>query len=280
MLAIAVLIALVPFALQAKSKPSIQTIKHRPPSKYIIDVPAEKKRSGFKEHMKLGFYTSLYSQYFSKEQPFSKGPVWQPSVTFEAYGAGLNVWSNFVLNNEANQGQFNEVDFTTYYTAHFGNLTIHPYILFEVFPNGNPRSLDYTTTPVIEPDINIQYNIWKFNLFTQFRTRAYPEPLTMYGHFGLGFNQPFANIVTFSASTYLNFGNGNYLTSVYKPMDANIDAIVFTASLPINFIKGFTFTPGINIIVHVLPEIRRAIRQNPNLETTMIWGGLDLAYEF
>lgn len=253
---------------------------HHVPSRHVVEVPETKERKGPAEHLKIGLTSDFRSQYVSKELPDSLGPVWQPSATVELYGAGLNVWANFVLSDEPNQGEFNEIDFTTYYTAHIGNLTIHPYFVFMVFPNGDPASLDYTPGPVIEGDLYVQYTIWKFDLFGRMRARIKEHPGAIYANVGAGFNHLFDCGITLKTSALLNMGNDTYLTWHYGPTDTNIDALAFTLAASWEAWKGFTFKPHINVAVHVIPEIREALRQKPNHNTYIVWGGLDLAYNF
>ncbi|HPQ81864.1 MAG TPA: hypothetical protein PLZ86_09120, partial [bacterium] len=211
--------------------------------------------------------------------PDSRGPVWQPSATAELYGLGLNVWSNFVINDEANQWQFNEVDFTTYYTAHVGNLTIHPYFTFMVFPNGDANSLDYTPAPVIEGNLYVHYNLGDFDLFGRMRARIKQVAGQVYANVGVGYNHAFRSGMTLLASALLNMGNGSYLSSHYGPTDTNIDALAFMLGASWSAC-GVTFKPAVNVAVHVVPEIRRKIRQDPNLDTYLVWGGLDISYDF
>ena len=77
----------------------------------------------FKEHLGFGVYTDIFSRYVWRGLLSSEGAVWQPSISFEAYGVGINVWANFPLIGGPNQGQFNEVDFTLYYHRNFKKLS-------------------------------------------------------------------------------------------------------------------------------------------------------------
>jgi hypothetical protein len=252
---------------------------HRLPSRYLVGVPQGKARKGPAEHLMVEVASSFNSQYVSKELPDSKGPVWQPSASVELYGFGLDVWANFVLNDEPNQGQFNEVDFIPYYTAHMGALTLHPYFMFMVFPNGDKASLDYTPATVVEGDLYVQYDLWKFDLFGKMRARIKGNSGAVYANVGVGFTQPFQSGVALSASALLNMGDEQYLSAQYGPTDTNIDALAFTLAASWEA-GGVKFRPNINAAVHVVPEIRRKIRQDPNLDTYLVWGGLDLSYDF
>lgn len=253
--------------------------RHDLPGRYIAATPPKEKRSGPEEHLLVGFVSSLNSQYVSKELPDSRGPVWQPSATVELYGVGFNVWSNFVLNGEANQGQFNEVDFTTYYTAHIGKLTLHPYVTFMVFPNGDPASLDYTPEPVVEGDLYVQYNLGDVDLFGRMRARIKQVAGQVYANVGVGYNHAFPCGMALLASALINMGDEQYLSAQYGPTDTNIDALAFMLGASWGA-YGVTFKPNVNVAVHIIPEIRNKIRQNPNLDTVFVWGGLDISYNF
>ena len=229
----------------------------------------------------IGFYSDVRSRYMSKELPDSIGPVWQPSATIEAYGFGFNAWGNFVLYDEPNQGEFNEVDLTPYYTLHIGNLTIHPYSLIMLFPNKNPGSLDYTPMTTIEADLYMDYTLWKFTFFTQMRAVVKgTTPGSIYAHVGTSFDHTFNSGITISPSALMSFGNDKFLTSSYQPMGANIDAFSFSLALSWKVGKYITFEPHINYAVHVIPKIRQSLRAMPNHGTYYVWGGLDLSYEF
>ncbi|MBT3181574.1 MAG: hypothetical protein HN337_03580 [Deltaproteobacteria bacterium] len=253
---------------------------HTLPDDYLVAVPKDKPRKGPMEHLMFEIDSDFESLYVSKELRCSRGPVWQASGTVEFYGLGFNVWSNFVLNDEPNQGEFNEVDLTTYYTFHIHDLTIHPYFVFMVFPNGNPASLDYSSESIIEADLYLQYDLWKFDFFGRMRTRLKPNAGSIYAHVGVGFHHDFNDMVTIETSTHLGMGDSKYLTSAYGQRDANVDALAFVVAVPLEVVRGFTLRPHFNAVVHVIPSIRRAIRANPNQKSYLIWGGLDLAYNF
>jgi hypothetical protein len=257
------------------------SMNHTLPDQYIKEVPEGKEREGLQEHIMIGFYSNFRSKYMSKEQPDSKGPVWQPSATIEAYGFGFNVWANFVLNDEANQGEFNEVDFIPYYTAHIGNLTIHPYFMFMVFPNGDPKSLDYTSEPIIEADLHVDYTLWHFNFFGLMRSQVKGTSVgSVYANVGVGYNQPFCKNLTLQTAALINMGNDIYLTSKYGQMGTNIDALAFQIALAWKAWRGLTLKPNIQATVHIVPSIRRRIDNIPNNDNEIVWGGLDVAYEF
>lgn len=256
-------------------------VRHEIPQKYLIHVPPTEKRKGLSEHLSLGIYSNFRSRYVSKELPCSKGPVWQPSATLEAYGFGLNVWSNFVLNDEPNQGEFNEVDFITYYNARIGNLTLHPYVMFMVYPNADPASLDYGAGPMVETDIYLQYDILMFNIFSLVRTRVKRTAGSVYAHVGAGYRHPFDCGITLEASALLSLGNDKFLNGQYGgDIGTNIDTVAGTLGASWTPWKGLSFKPNINAAIHVVPKIRKAISQNPDLKTYIVWGGLDLAYNF
>ncbi len=254
--------------------------RHSPPDDYVIAVPKGNKRKGPMENLMFEVTSDFRSLYVSKELRCSRGPVWQPSATVEFYGFGFNVWSNFVLNDEPNQGEFNEVDITVYYTFHIGDLTIHPYVLFMVYPNANPASLDYSSQSMVEGNLYLQYDIWKFDIFGRMRTRIKANAGSIYAHVGFGFHHDFTDKVTIETSTHLGMGDGRYLTSAYGPRGANIDALALMLAVKWEALKGFTLRPHVNAAIHVVPSIRRSIRQNPNQKLYLIWGGLDLAYNF
>ena len=259
-------------------------LHHEVPTRYINNPAVEgQKRKGLAEHLMLGLYSLFTTKYMSREYPCSIGPVWQPSATIELYKVGFNVWANFVLNNdEANEGQFNEVDLTLYYTATFGSFTAHPAILAFLMPNGDPASLDYSPHPVtLEADLYLSYDIWKFTISSLTRAGFYASTGQVYSNIGLMFTQPILNDFSFMVESHLSFGNGKFLTShAGGPLDTNVDALAGMIGLTYEPVGGLTFQPNVRYAVHVTPSIRRVIRQNPNIQNFTIWGGMDVNYSF
>lgn len=258
-----------------------QSVHQSLPSKYLLEVDPTEKRDTLIENLKIGLYSDFNSRYMSKEMPFSKGPVWQPSVTFELYGLGLNTWANFVLNDEANQGQFNEVDLIPYYNLEIGNFTFHPYSMIMFFPNKNPNSLDYTKKTIIEADFYLKYKLGEFAIFSLTRLQVRGGTAGgAYFNLGLGYSHKFQKGFTLESSIFFNFGNSIYLSSNYGNMSGNVDQIVLMLGASINPRKGLTFKPNIHTGTHIIPKIRKSIKTNPNISNTMVWGGLEVAYEF
>lgn len=282
---ISILIIFLPSSLAAKkdhsAHESISGVKFTRPSKYLITLPEDQERKKFVHHLKLSFFSNFRSRYVSRQYPNSLGPVWQPAGTIELYGLGLNVWANFVLNNEPNQGEFNEVDLTLYYNLKIGDFTIHPYVSGFLYPNGDPASLDYSDEPDMEVSIALKYDFGLVNVFALSRNNVIGSPGSLYGHIGVGYDQPFRSGIALQTSFLLSIANDKFLSGkMGTPVGSNIDTVAFKLGAKWKPWRSLAFNPHVNLAVHVMPEVRRAIRQNPNIKTYIVWGGLDLAYSF
>lgn len=255
-------------------------VHHRIPTEYVIDVPKGEKRRGLSEHLAVGFYSNFRSRYVSREYPCSKGPVWQPSFTIEAYNVGFNVWSNFVLNDEPNQGEFNEVDLSLYYTARIKNLAIHAYIMGFLYPNANPASMDYGSEQQMETDLLLRYEIWQMYLFSLARVGLVNTTGQVYWHLGVGFKHPFTSKFAMDTSALMSIGNSRFLKTHAGYDGTSVDALAWTLGFIWKPWKGLSLQPHFDIAVHVSPTVRKAIEQQNTFNNTIVWGGLDLAYDF
>lgn len=259
----------------------MQNAHHELPTNYLIDEPAGAKRKGVWENLMLSVASAFRSQYISRDLPCSNGAVWQPEGTIELYGAGLNIWSNFVLDKEPNQGQFNEVDFTLYYNIKFGPMTFHPYVMYIVFPHANPESLDYSSEPCVETNFLITIDIWKLSIFDRTRIRVKNPAGTFWSQIGISYYHPIINdVLRLGVSPYFTIVNDNYSKKYFGVEGPNVDAMGFVFSVPYTPIHSLTLKPNMMASWHVTPAIRSSMQNNSGLSTYYIWGGLDVAYSF
>src|SRR5918996_4671142 len=95
------------------------------------DNAIPKKDEGFS----LGFEADFASQYVWRGIALSQGPVLQPSLWLTLGGATFWAWGTFVLNDEPNQGQLNEVDFTFGYGRDVRRFFFNALLYFYLFPH-------------------------------------------------------------------------------------------------------------------------------------------------
>ena len=88
------------------------SIHHRRPALGIAETRESRREKSLADNISLSFISNFRSRYVSHAVADSVGWVWQPSATIEWYGLGFNVWSNFVIEDSADRGTFNEVDLT------------------------------------------------------------------------------------------------------------------------------------------------------------------------
>lgn len=110
----------------------------------IFAQTAEEKEKAEKPNnaWTYGVEADFNSIYIWRSLAWSQGAVMQPSIWAGKSGFSLSVWGNFVLNKEANQGQFNEFDFRLSYQYKWGSLTLEPAVQFYAYLNqpGEPTT--------------------------------------------------------------------------------------------------------------------------------------------
>lgn len=221
------------------------------------------------------FEFDFFSQYVSKGLPSSDGAVWQPSITVEAYNVGLSVWSNFVLDDEPNQGQFNEVDFTPYYNLTIGNFNFIPAVNFMVFPNKDPASLDYSAHNIIRPQWHMAYEIGYFTPYAD--GFYYPYPTKSWGTYhdiGVLFQYKPEDLLEIATSVQFAIGGDKWNASRIADVGTVINNFEYVLSLNFATYKGFSVSP----VMHVVITLPKGLRNNMD-EPDYIWGGLTLKYD-
>jgi len=232
------------------------------------------RSSHISKNISLSFESDFLSKYLYRGIPASRGFVWQPSATIEAYGAGLTIWGNFVLNDEPNQGEFNEVDFIPYYTKTWGNFTFNPSILFAIYPNDNPASLNYTAETSVRPEINVSYAIGDFDIFADGSVYVHPENNGSYWFIGSGFHKKLFCHVRLDTSILFTIADKYYNRSHVADVGTKINAFEYLLTISINPIDNLTFVPYFHMSILLPPSIRNAVA-NPNQYV----GGIEIKYD-
>ena len=217
----------------------------------------------------------FFTKYVSKGLPSSEGPIWQPSLTLEAYNVGVSVWSNFVLDNEPNQGQFNEVDITPYYSLRIGKFNFIPSTNFLLFMNKNPQSLNYSSRNVIRPQWHMSYEFGNFIPYADGFYYVYPpHKFATYHDVGLLFHYDFSR--SFSIDTSAQVAIAGHAWNKYRIGNVGTEANNFEYALSLNakINDNFIVSPVIHVVV-TLPESVR----NDLTQPDFVWGGIMFKYD-
>jgi len=226
------------------------------------------------EHFGFGVYSDILSRYVWRGLLSSRGWVWQPSLSVEYYGVGFNAWANFPMSAQPNQGQFNEIDLTLYYNHNFKKINFHTWFILDIYPNGNPTSLDFGTTS-LEWDLHVSGPVGPIVLFTDFAIRIVSARGSVYWDMGIGHRQKLPLNFAIESSVLFALANGIFTRAHIAPGVGTVPYLFeFSLAFPWNPIGGFKVTPRMYVST-ILDGGARAAVTNP----TLIWGGVSLSYE-
>lgn len=245
-----------------------------PEEQFKAEHPGAKSKK-LKDNFDLLFEFDFFSQYFSKGLPSSNGPVWQPSLNLEAYNIGLSIWSNFVLNDEANQGEFNEVDIIPFYNLKIGNFNFIPGVNFMLFMNKDPASLNYSAHNVIRPQWNMSYQVKYFTFYGDGFYYVYPaNRFGSYHDFGTTFHYTFSKLFEIDTSVQIAIGGQRWNAPRIADSGTKVNNFEYALSLTFNISDSFALIP----VMHIVTTLPESLRKNLE-EPDVIWGGLTLTYD-
>lgn len=234
------------------------------------------KSKNFKDNFSASVEFDFLSKYIWRGLDSSRGAVWQPSVNAELYGFGVNIWANFPLANEPDQGQFNEIDFVPYYTIDVHGLSITPSVEVYIYPGANKASLDYSASTTVRLNLHLNYKLGKnFDIFTDAEVDVHQAPGAMWFAPGFGFHH--AIYKTFGIETSILFGIGDprFNRKHIANVGTELNLIQYTLALPWHAWKGLTFKPIMQVFTMPAPSIRRNVNAPDKIR-----GGLDIIYNF
>jgi len=219
--------------------------------------------------------STFSSRYVWNGIPCSRGPVWQPNASLEYRGFGFSVNGNFVLNDEPNQGQFNEVDFTGYYGISIKKWVLEVSVSGSVFPNADPASLNFSEANM-GANLHLAYPAGPLDLFTDFSIWFFEPAAGVFWELGIGYQRKLP--LKFSIATSASFGlaNGRYNESFLGPeIGTGPSVFSYSLSFPWNPWKGFYVTPQFNVSTLLTDAARDSVPFPTN-----VWGDLTLGYSF
>lgn len=249
------------------------SIHQRRPAKAIPETRETMKKKSISENLSASFYSNFRSKYVTHALAASRGWVWQPSATLEWYGAGFNVWGNFVLDDEPDQGKFNEIDLTLYYNIKIHGLTIHPYFAAYLYPTDNKKSLDYSAYTDLLPSIYLAYTLGPIDIFADVEVYVHPRPGAVRSEIGIGFTEKLPLNFAIETSGLVGFDNSRYNKAIYKISDTTFDYFTYSIAFPWNPVKGLVIKPNAHVSAYFQQKFRDA---TPN--PVLLWGGIDFAY--
>ncbi len=243
-----------------------------PSTFYGSDIPYRRPKKKIVGHFSSSVHSDFFSRYVWRGLASSLGPVWQPSVTLEFYGVGLGAWANFVLSDEPNQGQFNEVDLTLSYHREIRRLSVSTWLVLELFPNGDPASLNFSPT-TLEYDLYLAHPVGPIHFFTDFSVLLVPVAGAIYWDLGIGYERNLG--LNFKIKTSALFGMGDGRFNKFYIADVGTKANLFDYSLafPWNPLKHWEFVPAMHVSVILAPSLREVLA-----DPTIVWGGLSVNY--
>ena len=215
-----------------------------------------------------GFESDFVSQYVWRGIELSEGPVLQPSLWLSYKGATFSVWGNFVLSDEANQGQLNEVDFTLGYGFEYKNFFFGPLFLFYLYPHQ-----DIAATGEVAPILGFQRG--PFKLFTAQIFDMIAAPGAYFGVFGGSFEREFHE--KFSLKTSAGFAWANEAFN-----DANFEISKFALNL---FVWNLELHWTVKDPLYLRPHLKVSILLDEDLRGSvehadLISGGLAIGIDF
>jgi len=195
------------------------------------------------------------SRYVWRGINYSRGAVMQPSGWLAAYDFNFNIWTNYVLNNEAYQGNFDEIDYTLTYTKTIKNLSLSPAIAIYAYP--------HTGTPVYaEFLLSASYPVSIVKVYTNQAVSIKGAGGAYYGEFGVIYEK---NIYqNLSLSLLLGFGIASSKFNDYNIVDAAgigwdhtaIDLVTFNVGVKYYPVDHFYLRPHITYSSFVQGSLR------------------------
>ncbi|HKY64179.1 MAG TPA: hypothetical protein VJR29_12260 [bacterium] len=226
-------------------------------------IPAEEG-----EGVAWGLEADFVSQYVWRGIALSEGPVLQPSGWLSYQGAIFSVWGNFVLNDEANQGRLNEVDFTLGYGRRFRDFFVGTLFLFYLYPHQDVAATG-------EGSVILGFQRGPFTVFTAQLFDMIAAPGAYFGVAGGAFEWELHEKLSMKASAGFAWANAAF-------NEANFEVSKFAANL---FVGNLEFTWTVKGPLYLRPHVKVSVLLDEGLrssvdEATLINGGLAVGVEF
>lgn len=220
------------------------------------------------EHLIISADSDFYSQYVWRGLPASESFVWQPSLNVQYYGVGFNVWANFPVAPQPNQGQFNEIDLTPYYTRTIEKFTLFTWLDLELYPNRNPKSLDAGET-TLEWGLHVQRPVGPIFLFTDVVVGIVFARGGVYWNMGVGYQKDLPWNFAVVSKALFAVANGTFTAAYVAPVGTVPMQFEWSLAFPWTPFHGWSFTPKMAVSTLLDTNLRTA-----SGDPTIVWGGL------
>ena len=177
------------------------------------------------------------SRYLWRSLAFSQGAVWQPSAWIGAAGFTFSVWGNYVLHQEENYFQFNEIDYRISYAREFGPLKIEPAFTSYSYLH----QPDSPTTGEFE--LRLSYDFGPFSLATAHFFDVWRNPGGYIGEIGIEFERALSGDLTVNAAARVMFANSKF-NAYYVPLRKTaLNAIVLELGFTLSLTDAISIRP-------------------------------------
>jgi len=235
-----------------------------------INVLSEEAEEEEYSNITYGAEIDFASQYIWRGIELSDGVVLEPAAWIQAYGLYFEVWGNFVLNDEADQGEFNEIDLISYYELAWNNFTLEPgFEAFLYHDADEPSTLELT--------IGFSYFIIdQFSIFTKHYFDVAEYEGSYFGTAGVGFERELESLPFYlDSSLKLGWGNSDFNEVNIEVSESALNVIIADLSVYYYPLEYLYLRPHIQFSALLDDDLRDAV-DNP----TIVSGGIAVGVEF
>lgn len=229
-----------------------------------VFTPEDEKKSMFGAGLDFNRY------YLWRGFKWSDGIVLQPSGWLSMGGTTFLVWANYVLNDESNQGKFDEVDLSLTYDLNISKISLKSEMIFYFYPNQD----NAPTTG--ESIFTLSYPFFgplSFKTGHAFDFIKYKK--SYYGFASLFFDHALSNKISIGAEAKAGWGSWEFLKTYTGASKFALYLFESDFFISISPLKFFTIRPHAEICVIVDDEIKDALGRK-----TSINAGISAEFKF
>jgi len=223
---------------------------------------------GKNKGLNLGFELDFASQYVWRGIALSQGPVLQPSLWTTYRGFTFSIWGNFVLNDEPNQGQLNEVDFTLGYGRRSRHFFFNALMYFYLFPHQDVPATG-------EGSAVFGFEWASVRVYTNQNSDFIANPGSYFGIFGVSYEKKFHPKLTMKTTAELGWANGSFNQANFGVSKFAANLIDWELEFQWKLRSPFYLRPYLEVDVLLDSELRRSVA-HPNI----VSGGLGVGFQF
>ena len=219
--------------------------------------------------MTYGFEMDFVSQYVWHGIAWSDGAVKQTSLWISYRDFTLSAWDNYVLHNEPNHLQVNEIDLSLSYTKEIGAFTIEPSLNYYWYPNQEE------SPSTSELAVKLAYAFEPFELFTNHNVDIEEYQGAYFGDIGVGYTKEFNPLVTFESSISLGLGSSRFNETYIGLRESALNVIqgeIAITYAPEHFVY---FRPHLAVSSILDDELKDQVEHS-----SLVYGGMVIGKEF